>query len=82
MTGRGVMRMGALALLWGSVFLWIELALTGLSPVEITVIRCALGAATLFVLARASHQKLPRGLWGRLAIAAFFCNARPFLLFA
>ncbi|ONI86872.1 EamA family transporter [Saccharothrix sp. ALI-22-I] len=73
--------MGVLALLWGSGFLWIKLALTGLTPVQITVIRCALGAAVLLVLARASHQKLPRRTWGRLAIAAFFCNALPFLLF-
>ncbi|WP_367128115.1 DMT family transporter [Saccharothrix sp. HUAS TT1] len=82
MTGRGVLRVAALALLWGSCFLWIELALTGLSPAQITVTRCALGAATLLVLARASGQRLPRGLWGHLAVAAFFCNALPFLLFA
>ncbi|MFJ6673536.1 DMT family transporter [Actinosynnema sp. NPDC091369] len=82
MIGRGVMRMGALALLWGSVFLWIELALTGLSPTQITVVRCALGAVTLLVMARLNGQKLPRRLWGRLAVAAFFCNALPFLLFA
>ena len=82
MTGRGVLRMGALALLWGSVFLWIELALTGLSPIQITVVRCALGAVTLLVLARVNRQRLPRRLWGHLAVAAFFCNALPFLLFA
>ncbi|XVS60535.1 DMT family transporter [Actinosynnema sp. CA-299493] len=82
MTGRGVLRMGALALLWGSVFLWIELALTGLSPILITVVRCTLGAATLLVLARVNHEELPRRLWGHLAVAAFFCNALPFLLFA
>ena len=82
MTGRGVLRMGALALLWGSVFLWIELALTGLSPIQITVVRCALGAGTLLVIARANHQELPRRLWGHLAVAAFLCNALPFLLFA
>jgi drug/metabolite transporter (DMT)-like permease len=82
MTGRGVLRMGVLALLWGSGFLWIKVALTGFSPVQITVIRCALGAAVLLVLAHSAHQNLPRELWGRLAVAAFFCNALPFLLFA
>lgn len=82
MTGRGAGRMGLLALLWGSCFLWIDLALTGLSPAQITVARSALGAAVLLVLARASGQRLPRGLWGRLVVAAFFCNALPFLLFA
>ncbi|MFI9007727.1 DMT family transporter [Actinosynnema sp. NPDC053489] len=82
MTGRSVVRMGALALLWGSVFLWIELALTGLSPAVITATRCALGALTLWVVARLGRRRLPRRLWGHLAVAAFFCNALPFLLFA
>ncbi|WP_241828856.1 EamA family transporter, partial [Saccharothrix sp. CB00851] len=79
MTGRGVLRLGVLALLWGSGFLWIKLALTGLSPVQITVIRCALGAAVLVVMARVGRQKLPAGLWVHLVIAALFCNALPFL---
>ncbi|WP_461012268.1 DMT family transporter [Streptomyces capparidis] len=77
--------MGVLALLWGSGFLWIKLALEGgLTPVQITVVRCALGAAVLYVLARAARQRLPRdrGTWARLVVAAFFCNALPFLLFA
>jgi drug/metabolite transporter (DMT)-like permease len=82
MTGRGVLRLGVLALLWGSGFLWIKLALTGLSPVQITVIRCALGAAVLAVMALVGRQKFPLRLWGHLVVAAFFCNALPFLLFA
>nr|BFE52027.1 DMT family transporter [Saccharothrix mutabilis subsp. capreolus] len=79
-----MLRTGVLALLWGSCFLWIELALTGLTPVQITVIRCALGAAVLLVLARAGGQRLPRSprTWGHLAVAALFCNALPFALFA
>ncbi|MER5262562.1 DMT family transporter [Actinosynnema sp. NPDC002837] len=82
MTGRGVLRLGVLALLWGSGFLWIKVALTGLSPVQITVIRCALGAAVLVVMARVGRQRFPARLWGHLVVAAFFCNALPFLLFA
>ncbi|MDT7801807.1 MAG: hypothetical protein QOI78_5240 [Actinomycetota bacterium] len=82
--GRGAwVRIGVLALLWGSGFLWIKLALTGLSPVHLTLIRCALGASTLLVLAIAGRQRLPRdrATWGRLLVAAFFCNAVPFALF-
>jgi drug/metabolite transporter (DMT)-like permease len=82
--GRGAsVRIGVLALLWGSGFLWIKLALTGLSPVHLTLIRCALGASTLLVVAVAARQRLPRdrATWGRLVIAAFFCNAVPFALF-
>jgi drug/metabolite transporter (DMT)-like permease len=77
--------MAALALLWGSGFLWIKLALNhGLSPATITVVRCVLGTAVLAVLARSAGQRLPRSraLWGHLAVAALFCNAVPFALFA
>jgi drug/metabolite transporter (DMT)-like permease len=83
--GRGAsVRMVVLALLWGSGFLWIKLALTGLSPVHLTLVRCALGALTLLGLAFAARQRLPRDrrTWARLIVAAFFCNALPFALFS
>jgi drug/metabolite transporter (DMT)-like permease len=82
--GRGALvRIGVLALLWGSGFLWIKLALTGLSPVHLTLVRCALGALTLLVLAIGARQRFPRDArtWGRLVVAALFCNAIPFALF-
>lgn len=83
MSGASWVRMGVLALLWGSGFLWIKLALNGLSPVQLTLIRCALGTAVLFVLCFSARQKLPRdrSTWGHLLVAAFFCNALPFALF-
>ncbi|GAA2430333.1 DMT family transporter [Streptomyces glaucus] len=76
-------RLGLLALLWGSTFLWIELALTGLSPLQVTVARCALGALVLTAACYGTGRRLPRGrgVWGRLVVAAFFCNALPFALF-
>ncbi|MGV9881682.1 DMT family transporter [Streptomyces sp. NPDC003006] len=77
--------MAVLALLWGSGFLWIKMALNGgLAPLHLTIIRCALGAAVLLVLARAAGQRMPRDrkIWGHLAVAAFFCNALPFFLFS
>ncbi|NEB05800.1 DMT family transporter [Streptomyces sp. SID13726] len=77
--------MAVLALLWGSGFLWIKLALDhGLSPAQITIARCVLGTAVLFLLARAAGQRLPRSraTWGHLTVAALFCNAVPFALFA
>ncbi|GGQ44926.1 DMT family transporter [Streptomyces asoensis] len=79
------LRMAALALFWGSGFLFIKLALThGLTPAQITVVRCALGTAVLLLLARRAGQRLPRsrGTWRHLAVAALFCNALPFALFA
>ncbi|MCO6751915.1 DMT family transporter [Streptomyces albidoflavus] len=77
-------RVAVLALLWGSTFLWIDLALEGFSPVQITFVRCALGAALLLVLARRAGVRLPRGrkAVGRLLVAAFLCNTLPFALFS
>ncbi|RKT57668.1 DMT family transporter [Saccharothrix australiensis] len=79
-----LVRMGVLALLWGSSFLWIKIALTGLSPVQITLARTALGAAVLVVLLHARGQRLPRdrASWGHLAFAAVFGSVLPFALFA
>ncbi|MET9787814.1 DMT family transporter [Streptomyces canus] len=85
MSPASTLRMAALALLWGSGFLWIKLALDhGLSPAQITIARCVLGTAVLFLLARAAGQRLPRSrsTWGHLVVAALFCNAIPFALFA
>ncbi|WP_282791155.1 DMT family transporter [Streptomyces sp. CC224B] len=79
------MRIAVLALLWGSSFLWIKLALDGgLAPLHVTVVRCALGAAVLLGLAGAARQRLPRDrrTWAHLVVAALFCNALPFLFFS
>ncbi|MGC1211793.1 MAG: DMT family transporter [Micromonospora sp.] len=78
------MRVGVLALLWGSTFLWIELALDALTPVQVTLSRCVLGAAALLVACLGSGRRLPRSgaIWGRLVVAAFFCNALPFAMFS
>ncbi|MGW1073510.1 DMT family transporter [Streptomyces sp. NPDC002537] len=79
-----VARMGVLALLWGSTFLWIKLALDGFSPVQVTLIRCALGAAVLLAMCVRTRQGLPRArtTWRHLLVAAFFCNALPFAFFS
>jgi drug/metabolite transporter (DMT)-like permease len=76
--------MGLLALCWGSSFLWIKMGLAGFTPVQMTFLRTALGAAVLVTLCYSSRKRLPRDwkLWGHLAVAAFFGNAVPFTLFA
>ncbi|WP_075743692.1 MULTISPECIES: DMT family transporter [Actinoalloteichus] len=76
--------MGVLALLWGSTFLWISVALTGLSPVQVTLVRCALGTGVLIIWCVGTRLRLPRGraTWGHLVVAAFFCNALPFAMFS
>ncbi|MFB7338154.1 DMT family transporter [Streptomyces adustus] len=79
----GGIRVAVLALLWGSTFLWTELALRGFSPLQVTLIRCTLGALVLTVACYATGRRLPRGVtvWRHIAVAAFFCNALPFALF-
>ena len=81
---RAWVRVGVLALLWGSTYLWIELALTALSPVQVTFSRCVLGSASLLVLCFMTGERLPRSLatWGHILVAAFFCNALPFAMFS
>jgi drug/metabolite transporter (DMT)-like permease len=82
--GASLARLTALALLWGSGFFWIVIALRGFSPVQIVLIRLALGAAVLVLIARARHIPLPTGrrTWLHLTIAALFANAIPYTLFA
>lgn len=53
-------RLGLLALIWGSSFRWIKLAIRGLSPVEVTLTRLVLGSAVLFAIVAAQHGPLPR----------------------
>lgn len=78
-----LIRIGALALLWGSSFLWIKLALAAFSPGQIAFGRIVLGAIVLVVLCYAGRNRLPRDpkVWGRLVVAALFGNAVPFFLF-
>src|ERR1044072_3946563 len=83
MVNKDVLRLGVLAILWGSTFLWIKVALEGFTPVQVTIIRCALGAAVLLAVSARFATRLPRGrIWVRITIAAFFCNALPFALFS
>ncbi|CAM3984840.1 DMT family transporter [Kibdelosporangium persicum] len=84
MGSRGTLiRMGVLALLWGSSFLWIKFALQSMSPGQIAIGRILLGAAVLVVLCYSGRQRLPRDrkVWAHLVFAAFFGNALPFFLF-
>jgi drug/metabolite transporter (DMT)-like permease len=76
-------RIGLLALIWGSGFLWIKISLRGFSPVQLTFARLALGAVVLLVILWRTKQSLPagRGLWLHLAVAALLGNAVPYLLF-
>ena len=79
----GLVRVAALALIWGSGFLWIKICLRGFTPVQLTWGRLALGALVLVAFLGATRVRLPPGrrLWGHLAVAALLGNALPYLLF-
>jgi drug/metabolite transporter (DMT)-like permease len=76
-------RFVVLALVWGSSFLWIKIALGALNPVQLAVARLALGAGTIVVLCVATRTRLPkdRRTWLRIGLPAVLGNAVPFVLF-
>jgi drug/metabolite transporter (DMT)-like permease len=78
-----IVRLSALALLWGSSFLWIKIGLRGFSPVQLVLIRLALGFAILLPIVLAKGLRFPRkpAIWGHLVVAALVANAIPYLLF-
>jgi drug/metabolite transporter (DMT)-like permease len=79
----GLLRVAALALIWGSGFLLIKISLRGLTPVQLTFARLALGAIVLLVILTAMRLRLPteRRLWVHLTVAALLANAIPYTLF-
>ncbi|MGH2688499.1 MAG: DMT family transporter, partial [Actinomycetota bacterium] len=80
----GSMPLVTLALIWGSSFLWIKIALRGLAPAPMTAVRLVLGALVLLAYARLHNVRLPRGpaVWRHLTVAAIVANVIPYFLFA
>ena len=74
----------ALGLVWGCSFIFIELGLVFLSPFGVTFVRCALGAITLLIFAKARKVELPNGkaIWKKLWVVAMLLNVVPGVLFA
>jgi drug/metabolite transporter (DMT)-like permease len=72
-----------LAVLWGSSFLFIKVAVAEMHPLYLTLGRCAAGALTLLVMIVIMRDRLPRDrrLWARLALLALIGNVIPFTLF-
>src|SRR5262245_21790212 len=83
MSRANLARFALLALLWGSGFLWIKLALRGFNPVQIVFVRLALGVAVLTPIVWHRGQRFPTGwrTWAHLTVAALFANAIPYVLF-
>ncbi len=74
----------ALSAIWGSSFLFIKVALRAVPPIDVALVRVAVGAAVLGCVLAAQRVALPRrrSTWGHLAVLALIGNALPFTLIA
>jgi drug/metabolite transporter (DMT)-like permease len=71
-------------IVWGASFLFMKVALVGMSPGQVAWGRLVLGAATLAVFVLIRRERLPRrpAVWAHMTVLAVtFCVA-PYLLFA
>lgn len=71
-------------IVWGSSFLFIAVALTGMTPAQVAWSRLVFGALALCAALLVRRERLPRSkrIWGHLTVIAItFCIA-PYLLFA
>ncbi|MFP5290996.1 MAG: EamA family transporter [Actinomycetes bacterium] len=71
-------------LVWGASFLFIAIALTGMTPVQVAAGRAVLGALTLGLIVLVTRDRLPA--WGRIyghlaVVGVTFC-VLPYLLFS
>jgi drug/metabolite transporter (DMT)-like permease len=70
--------------IWGSSFLFISLALEGLSPAQVATGRTVFGAITLGLIALVTRDRLPRSprVWAHLALLSVTFAVIPYMLFA
>ncbi|MBW9093662.1 DMT family transporter [Microbacterium jejuense] len=69
---------------WGSSFLFMKVALTGISPAQVAWTRILLGSLTLGILVLARREHLTRSLrvWAHLLVLGLTFCVIPFLLFS
>jgi len=74
----------ALAVIWGSSFLFIKVGVAELHPLYVTLGRVAIGGLTLLSALAVTRTPLPRDLrlWAHLTVVGTFGVALPFTLFA
>jgi len=84
MRASDVARLVALGAIWGSSFLFIEVALEDLTPLQIVAGRIVTGAVFLTALLYGSGGRLPRGrdLYRSLTVMAVVSSVAPFILIA
>lgn len=73
----------ALALIWGTSFLFIKVGIRELHPLWLTFGRVGAGAATLLVVLAVTRDRLPRDrrIWAHLVVTAALGVSLPFTLF-
>jgi len=77
-------RLFLLAFIWGWSFLFIKVAVGGMTPPTVAAIRVGLGATVLVSIVRARGMALPRGWtwWRHFVVVAIAGSALPFTLLA
>ncbi len=77
-------RLALLAFIWGWSFLFIKVAVAGLTPSAVATARIALGMAVLLGVLRFKGLRLPRGRtwWRHFTVVAVTGSAVPFTLLA
>jgi drug/metabolite transporter (DMT)-like permease len=74
----------ALAVLWGTSFLFLKIAVREITPVTLVAARFAIAASALSAAVRARGLRLPtsRRVWGHYLLMALIGNSIPFTLIA
>jgi drug/metabolite transporter (DMT)-like permease len=73
--------LAAIALIWGTSFLFMEVGLRAFEPGLITLARVGLGAAALALVPRARRTRIPRADLPRVAVLGVVWMGIPLLLF-
>jgi drug/metabolite transporter (DMT)-like permease len=73
----------ALAVIWGTSYMFIKVGVRELHPLWLTFARVAAGTAVLLVVLAVTRDRLPRDarLWGHLTVVAALGVSLPFTLF-
>jgi drug/metabolite transporter (DMT)-like permease len=71
-------------LIWGGSFLFVEYALTALTPIGVALWRTTFGALAMLIAIVIYRSKLPTSFdaWKKMTIAGMFMSSVPFTLFA
>ena len=77
-------RLVVLGGIWGTSFLFIKVALEGMTPLQVSLGRTVAGAAALWLLVVARRLPVPREArtWGHIAVLSVVGNVVPFLGFS